>query len=476
MNIFRTIIKIAAALSVGILLTVPTPALAEDVSYSTFTDVSWTQLSENIWSLDYTGAKDSAGNDIPDGSADVLLISSINEDGRQEWTYTFYVEDSNLNYYVYEQMLDSKDSPLKDGYTSKGSDSTDGKAVTATPYDAGTVEGGETYTITNSLDGTDPSEKTECGSLELSKTVIINSGYAMENPDQSFTFKIQLSDTTGELSNLINGNRIFGDEENGYVSFKNGSAIVSLKNNEAKTITNIPAGLTYEVTENAVQNYTSASLNASGAIISNETSHVVFKNTTTYKEPVAKTQALYVTKESKLSNGGTDTADTTEYMLSIKITNLSVGTEITCSKGTLTADKNGVIEASAGMKNGDTIVFYDIPVGAQYRITEEGSGKITSYRITSYDGSTVTAKTDHASNAGVNRSLSTNTETVDEGENALVTFTSTSEMEELYVLPETGGAGKNNIYLMSLVLGVAATTGAITKAKRNIAVDGGDSL
>ena len=104
----------------------------------------------------------------------------------------------------------------------------------------------------------------EPGNLSVAKTVAGNNG----DTSKAFNFTVTLSDTG------INGT--FGD-----LTFANGVATFVLKHGESKTAVDLPAGITYTVTEAEADKdgYTTTSVNASGSIIKNNTAAATFTNT-----------------------------------------------------------------------------------------------------------------------------------------------------------------------------------------------------
>ena len=106
--------------------------------------------------------------------------------------------------------------------------------------------------------------KAEHGKLSVAKTVAGNNG----DTSKAFNFTVTLSDTG------INGK--FGE-----MTFANGVATFVLKHGESKTAVDLPAGITYTVTEAEADKdgYTTTSVNASGSIIKNNTAAAVFTNT-----------------------------------------------------------------------------------------------------------------------------------------------------------------------------------------------------
>lgn len=115
------------------------------------------------------------------------------------------------------------------------------------------------------------------GSLTISKTVSGNAA----STTKEFTFKVML---------LQNANMLNGEVTYGSVTFTNGEATIKLKHKESVTITGIPAGLNYAVTESDNNGYT-VTVNgqnttmATGTIAAGETSTAAFKNTKNYVYP-----------------------------------------------------------------------------------------------------------------------------------------------------------------------------------------------
>lgn len=134
------------------------------------------------------------------------------------------------------------------------------EAERSTALDA--VETVATATITNTY----TKMQADTGSLTVKKTV--SGGGASYNKE--FTFTVTLT----EYNDHQNGEVTYGG-----VTFTNGVATFTLKHNQEKSITGIPAGYTYTVTENAdgyTQSITSGS--ATGTIEKGETATVTFNN------------------------------------------------------------------------------------------------------------------------------------------------------------------------------------------------------
>lgn len=392
-------------------------------SSSGITSKTWTQLSDNTWTMDVNG----------DGTIDVTLEETVNSDGDQEWTYTFNVADDKTAYYVYEEMTKNGKLPLQTDYTSKGSD---GKS--AIPQDPGQADTEtKSYTIKNQKDH---EENPGYGSLTLTKAVTNPDN--MKNPDQEFLFTIKLSSSTDALKKAIDGTKIFGE-----TVFKDGVATVALKHNGSITITDIPAGMTYTITETALDEYTTASKNGdTGAIVKDSESKAEFKNTTNYTPPQRDWEYFYLTKKVNVADTE-GVSDDTEYTFNIMFDGLvehdqviaeivdeipSGGIDAPVSPvsdnndGTLlaitTADATGIANMQISIKNGQIVRFF-VPVDSQYQVEEVGGDYVPSYEVTMIKGDGEIASSIGTGEKG--SSLSTGKETADSGEYILVTYTNT---------------------------------------------------
>lgn len=116
------------------------------------------------------------------------------------------------------------------------------------------------------------------------------------------------------------------------------------------------------------------------------------------------------------------------------------------------ADEDGNAEKTISLKNGEKAEFYKIPYGTEYQIAEEKNKYAPSYMI---DAATVKKTTDKAS---ADTDLSTETETIDMGEDDTVTFT--NEYLEQFTLPD---AGSNTLELLTGVAFFALLIGYINR-------------
>ena len=178
--------------------------------------------------------------------------------------------------------------------------------------------------------------KAEHGNLSVTKTVAGNNG----DTSKAFNFTVTLGDTG------INGT--FGE-----MTFTGGKAMFSLKHGESKTATNLPAGITYTVSEAEADKdgYTTTFVNASGSIVKDATVTAAFTNT----------------KDS--SSGGGGGSHTTKY--------------------TLHYESNGGTTYKDERYSSGTVVTLDkVPIRESYTFTgwyadKELTKKISSIKMTS---------------------------------------------------------------------------------------------
>lgn len=105
------------------------------------------------------------------------------------------------------------------------------------------------------------------GDLSVTKTV---TGNAAEE-GKAFTFQVTLSDTT------ISG--VYGADDVTGMTFAGGIANFTLQNGETRTATDLPAGITYTVTEQTEEGYLTVKTGETGTITSGGMAQAEFTNT-----------------------------------------------------------------------------------------------------------------------------------------------------------------------------------------------------
>lgn len=312
------------------------------------------------------------------------------------WTYTFYVYDASVKWYVWEE-------PVPDGYTS-----------TATKENPIIIENGSIVpTITNTLN-TMPKDY---GKISIQKQLVNDSEISLQE-DTSFPFRVTISD---ENSQPLTGTKVFGG-----ITFQNGVAYLSVNPDETIIINNIPAGYHYTVEELPDDKYVQEIANSSGIIqaeplesiaLNNNPAGLVVATNTRKQEEERPHENLVIRKEV---TGNVETEEAFEFVVALN--NLEPDTEYTYGNQTFTSDKEGNANVSVSLKNGEEVVFENLPAGTQYRILEETGNYISSYVISDKNNMGMINQTTDE-NEAVNEELATATETVDAGEEATVTFT-----------------------------------------------------
>lgn len=228
--------------------------------------------------LDGDLAKDSFTFVLKDKDNKTIQTKYNNENGIVSFDQLTFAKAGNYIYYISEVAGD-KTSINYDGTVYMVTvhvtlDTATGKYVSSVAYSKLLDDGTPAPTTNNAAVF---NNTTKTGSLTISKTVSGNAA----STTKEFTFKVML---------LQNANMLKGEVTYGNVKFTNGVATFKLKHNESVTITGIPAGLNYAVTESDNNGYT-VTVNgqnttmATGTIAAGETSTAAFKNTKNYVYP-----------------------------------------------------------------------------------------------------------------------------------------------------------------------------------------------
>lgn len=225
---------------------------------------------------------------------------------------------------------------------------------------------------------TPPTPGKDTGSLTVSKVVAGNAG----SQTADFHFTVTLSDVS------ISGS--YGD-----MTFADGAATFTLKHNEQKTASGLPAGITYTVTESEANQdgYTTTVNGASGSIRKNQTATAAFVNTKNSSGGSDDDDAYGSLTVSK-TVAGTAADLNQSFTFTIKLDHSISGTY-----GDMRFDK-GI--AVITLKHGESSTATRLPAGIHYTVTESD-----------HDGYTVTADGD----TGVIR----------DGKTAVAAFTNTKD-------------------------------------------------
>lgn len=213
------------ALSIGIGVIVKAVTGTADTIYTTVGG-TWEQVDENTWTMDTDD----------DGEANITLV----KDG-DEWKYYFEVDDPTAEYYAWENSIPDGYKMESDynGYyhVPVGSEDLGGEGYYAI------ISGNKDAVITNKTD-----DVVTYGGLKLTKNV---SGSSDDLLTTNFRFDITLSSDDENLAKYLEGSQNFGD-----VTFKDGVGLVYLKAGQSVTVSDVPAGINWKVTEENSAGYT----------------------------------------------------------------------------------------------------------------------------------------------------------------------------------------------------------------------------
>ena len=278
-------------------------------------------------------------------------------------------------------------------------------------------------------------EEPEYGSLKLSK-VVAGEG---ADPSQNFLFEISLTSTDSTLSNKLKGSITFGD-----VNFKGGKATVYLKDKDVVELRNIPAGVTWEIKEEATEGYktevtagpgSAAETNTSTGVIQKDvTTEVKYTNTKISSNPGGGETPEDPTGSFKVKKLVENGRDTDEFHFSAALTGLKAQkaytVKITKADNTfkedlpITSNAAGTAYVEFQLKNGEIAEFVALPIGSNYQIKEDANDYTASYEITAEKNSdNLKAVMSQNGNYEPKKELSTQKETLDANEEALITFT-----------------------------------------------------
>lgn len=267
-----------------------------------------------------------------------------------------------------------------------------------------------------------PPEPGEVSNVTLVKKV---SGIADENTE--YPFRVEFSNLTPNTRYLTTNNGVYFDSD------LSGHALLDLRlrKDESIMFKKLPVGATYQVTELAgaytskyelsddrgINKFNSENgLNeeenkdlstAVETVDANENVSITFTNTIEHK------QSLVVTK--------VEPEETTEkYPFSIQFSNMKPNSFFSSDIGLVRADENGEATKDFTLGNGESVKFTDIPVGVEYKVIEQANKKLAKYALTADKGNFANATKE---NDEAMLDLATELETVDDGEDATVTFT-----------------------------------------------------
>lgn len=271
------------------------------------------------------------------------------------------------------------------------------------------------------------------GSLKLSK-VVAGEGVDLS---QNFLFEINLTSVDPALSDKLNGSITFGD-----VNFKDGKATIYLKDKDVVELRNIPAGVTWEIEEKATEGYktevvvgndlATETYTSTGEIQKDVTTEVKYTNTKISSNPGGGETPEDPTGSFKVKKVVENGSDTNEFCFSAALTGLKAQKSYTVnitnaddsiSSRSITSNAAGTAYVEFQLKNGETAEFVALPIGSNYQIKEDANDYTASYEITDVNPDNLKAVMSQNGNYEPKKELSTQKETLDAGEKALITFT-----------------------------------------------------
>ena len=340
-------------------------------SYASISVAQWKSNRTGIWFVwekeglsaeyqDYTSIRDNYYTPEYDTNGNVTQTpeQKYPEDGYWQkigdstYAYTFYVIDSTKPFYIWEDEMT--------GYTSSNT-------ATNPIY---IINGAKTAVITNTSETI-----AKTGSLTVTKKVVDSS------TAQKFPFTITLTKADGSA---LSGTKVFGD-----TAFKDGVAKVSLANGESLTVSDIPEGYHYTVTEDALSGYKVTSTNAEGTITGNQTATAAFTNTAVSPEIPETYGTLVLIKHAT----GVISDEPVIYDFVLRFTGLSANQTYTYTQeyanGTLgeasfTAGKDGTAVLELKLSKADKVTVPKLPDGSTAVATQAGAkDSVTSYTVES---------------------------------------------------------------------------------------------
>ena len=287
------------------------------------------------------------------------------------------------------------------------------------------------------------------GSVTLKK--LVTGIYELE---EDFLFTISFTGLhPEEVYSLSDGTEFTTD--------RRGAAVIDLvlENGGEITVPDLPVGSSYRITEaggDFIPSYFITDANDSGTIIqptgSNTRSGLSLSTTVEYVDEDEDITVTFTNSKNKrenvilkkvLENASGTNFDT--FTFTAELRGLSPEEVIGTSLGLRTADSNGDLTMTFEMSADEEIIFYDLPVGSQYRFTEAGNEWNSSYRLTnSGTGGSIFSSFRTVDEVG--NDLSTALETVNENEQITAQFTNTKLQRDITVTKIVDAYGSDISY------------------------------
>ena len=270
--------------------------------------------------------------------------------------------------------------------------------------------------------------------VDLTVTKIVTGHYSHANP---FTFTASFSglDPYAEYQYTaagVSGSFTASETGEAYVTF-------ALADGESASFLQIPEGAQYQISEDGgdwTASYLITDSAGGSSIVSTGGSAGIGKPlntaletadrgeniTVAYTNVLEKTEDISIKKVVVVPEG--EQAPDASFTFTVNFEGLTPGAYYNSDVGTIRADADGVAERSFSLKAGEQFFFYGLPVGATYRFTEAAGPYTAAFVVEDANGGTSIVTPDGV-NAKSRLDLATGTETVDEDESIVVTFTNT---------------------------------------------------
>ena len=314
----------------------------------------------------------------------ILLCDNI-------WLYTFYVDDDEASYYVWEDEVE--------GYASN--------YTLLNPYQLS--DAAEIAEIVNTCEDISGS-----GALQISLEVSDADGNSVES-DASFAVRVTLKDSEG---NSPEGTAVYGE-----YAFSEGIAMVTLTQAEEVFISDIPEGYIWYIEAVNTGDYSVSYSQQEGEIEADETAAAVI----TAFEPETEYVDLTFAKEIdgfyestddvyslKITLDGLESLETYEIVYSGEVPE---GSAVSVA-----ADEEGKAECEIYLKAGGSAVLCAVPEGTVYTAAESAGEYTASYEIAD-NNETEGFVYESGKNSEEDEELSTSERTAAAGEDVVVTFT-----------------------------------------------------
>lgn len=272
-----------------------------------------------------------------------------------------------------------------------------------------------------------------------------------QNDDTAYKFHIIFKNLVPSTTYGY-GKTSFTSHEDGYADLE-----LNLTKDESVQFENLPVGTLYKISEEAgdylpsykIENKASTGHIAQSADNKDETNTPLSTSwetvddqeqiTISFTNTVNKYQNLMLKKET--TGGKTDE----KFKFNVHFSNVP-SNGFMSDAGKVIPDDDGEADVTVLLAAGETMTFENIPVTTKYQIMEKANIGQASYTITApQNGHYVN---NHGENQDANKDLSTDVETVDEGEDATVVFTNNiPDLAEITLKKKvTGIFGDRNKY------------------------------